>query len=214
MCEPNELRAYLEKCRDAVTVLPSYALADEVLRPIFRERPENTSPSDVLLKVVTLNSLYATSVYAVYRMADHVAANGEQLDAWLQAGDDRAVDKIRHVPRLLTRNKIPRDFYSFATKYCHWHRPSLFPMYDRYVRDALQPLRRSLDLPIVEAERLRKTKTFRNVIDGTRAALNWTDSGYKSLDQALWILGQRLDPDVDPDLRKFVGRLPRCLRST
>lgn len=211
MTPHRELNVLLRRCQRAVKTLPDYAIAEAALASLFHSRRKNTDAADVLVKVAALNALYATSVLGVYRMAEHIFSHGERIDCWLTQGDDRAVDRIRRVPRLLKKNGRPRDFYSFATKYCHWQEPERFPMYDQYVVHALRPVRRCLALNRVPANALRITTVFRATLEETRSALGWEDRGYRALDQALWVLGQLLNKNPRPRLSRFVGELPAYL---
>ncbi len=70
-----------------------------------------------LLKVVTINSLYYTNVYAVVRMAQHV----ESVMAKAEPGSygPELVDLIADLP-MTTHQKSRRRFLSFASKFAHF----------------------------------------------------------------------------------------------
>jgi hypothetical protein len=108
-----------------------YGLADRILTNVFKQYASNDNLEHVLAKVVLLNSLYATNVYAIIEMAKHVHALG--IDADLKAGDASVVEQIA---ALTIRGKTRRH-YSFATKYCSWHYPETFPIFDNIVERLL-----------------------------------------------------------------------------
>lgn len=164
----------------------------------------------VLLKVALLNSLYRTQIFDVYGMSEHVLTR--RLDKYLQKGSPRAVSLIRKGHAIGTKRGVERDFYSFATKYCHWHRPDMYPMYDWYVNVALRRLNRRLRFrPRFGAEALREYPFFKDTVDACRTTVQWNRPGYKRFDQALWILGKRLEGEADRAIVRAVGRMPRGL---
>lgn len=110
---------------------PSTGLVDRALAELIHQFPGNTDPAQVLLKVAALNSLYATQIYAVVSVARHIA--GLDIDAHLNTGSPDAVDLIATVD---ISGKQRRNF-SFATKYCNWHNPVSYPIYDTQVDASL-----------------------------------------------------------------------------
>lgn len=113
-------------------------LADEALAKLFMAFPENTDLSQILLKVVALNSIYATniSLYTanftrIEKMARHIYE--KNVDALLASDDLRVVDLIADAG-LDDKNS---KYYSFASKYCSWQKPSSFPIYDSRARELL-----------------------------------------------------------------------------
>lgn len=58
-------------------------------------------------------------------MIDHIhkLATKEKLDMMLKSGDQEAVSKICQGHGILYRKAKEYDFYSFATKYCHFSNP-------------------------------------------------------------------------------------------
>ena len=53
-----------------------YGLGDSVLTRIFKQYPLNDDVEHVLVKVVLLNSLYNTNVFAISEMARHIYTLG------------------------------------------------------------------------------------------------------------------------------------------
>lgn len=203
-------KRFLERCTKAFDKTPGYPLADQVLTEAFKSHPRNHSVHSVLLKVALLNSLYRTQIFDVYGMAEHVL--DETLDKYLRKGSLEAVSRIRRGHAIRRKKGKELDFYSFATKYCHWHRPDVYPMYDWYVNVALRRLNCRLTFsPRFGAEALRDYPFFKDTVDACRASLNCNRLDYKRFDQALWILGQLLEGEADGAIVRAVGKMPQRL---
>jgi hypothetical protein len=104
---------------------------ENALLELFRRYPSNQSLPEILIKVATLNSLYATNIYATVKVANHIL--NKNIDAKLQQRSPELVDEIA----LVTIGNKTRRNYSFASKYCHWHQPEEFLIYDSYVERIL-----------------------------------------------------------------------------
>jgi len=102
--------------------------AEDVLSYLFFKYPTNQELGVILIKVQVLNTLYNTNIYAIRKVAKSIL--DKNIDAKLQLGLPELVGEI--APIYLENSKKRRN-YSFASKYCHWHRPETFPIYDNYV---------------------------------------------------------------------------------
>lgn len=114
-------------------------IGELALAELFGQYPRNDNRAHVLLKVVTLNRLYSTSVYAVHDAANHICSRAEEVDAALTAGSPEIVDTLAALT--LSASGKRRNIYSFASKYCSWHRPDKYPIWDSRVRQYLTALR-------------------------------------------------------------------------
>jgi len=105
---------------------PFNQLGDKALKELLEQFPKNTVVSHVLLKVLVLDRLYHTRILEIHvePLARHIA--GLEIDLLLEQSSLRAVDRIFVCPGL------NRKYYSFATKFCSWHKPAAYPIYDRY----------------------------------------------------------------------------------
>ncbi len=158
-----------------------YGPADRVLTRVFRDFPNNTHFEDVLLKVVLLNALYNTNIYATTVMTRHIL----ELDVaqHLDAGSHHLVDGIA----MLSVKTATRRHYSFATKYCSWHRPQLFPIYDSIVERVLRQYRdRDRFASFTQAD-LQDYARYRSVITSFRSHYGLTGFSFKEIDKFLWL---------------------------
>jgi hypothetical protein len=62
-------------------------------------------------------------------VALHIHRNAQYVDSALAAGSPEIFDKIA---RVTIRGK-EHNFFSFATKYCSWHYPEVYPIWDSRV---------------------------------------------------------------------------------
>jgi hypothetical protein len=104
-------------------------VAEQALGELFGLFPTNADLPHVLLKVVVLNRLYSTQIFAVMDVARHIYANAEIIDRALACGSPEIVEAIAKVT---IQGKI-HNFFSFAAKYCSWHQAERYPIYDSRV---------------------------------------------------------------------------------
>jgi hypothetical protein len=128
---PDQVRKYLARWRDG-----DNEKIDAALKVTFAAMPENDDVGQVGVKIAALNGLYSTNIYAVVQVARHIV--NVDIDATLAEGvvNPALIEKIANVE---IRGKRRRN-YSFATKYCSFHRPDTYPIYDSLVVGILNAL--------------------------------------------------------------------------
>ena len=130
---------------------------EDVLRCLFSLYEKNTSLNCVLIKVTVLNSLYSAGLtnnigkkkVDVVKMAEHIA--GEKcFDDWLWSDNQdeqlKAYDYISLGIREQS-NGLYDNCYAFASKYCNWHRPDVFPIMDSNAKWNLYSFIKNNDIP-------------------------------------------------------------------
>lgn len=166
-------------------------VVENALADLFAKYPANSDPSHVLLKVVALNSLYSTRILAVLKLAAHICEQGAKLDAALAAGLPEAVDTVASV----TIGGKEFTFYSFATKYCNWHKPDLYPIYDSRVEKYLWFLKKREVFrsdTFNSCEDLWSYPTFCDVMTAFRDEFGLGSFSFKQIDKFLWSQGQSI----------------------
>jgi hypothetical protein len=163
-----------------------YGPADRILSRVFLQHPSNALFEDVLLKVVFLNSLYNTNVFAVWEMARHILELA--VDPALQAADLHLVERIA---RLTIRGKTRRH-YSFATKYCSWHRPEDFPIYDSLVDRVLIQYRDCFAFGQFSRSDLQEYWKYKEVLAAFRTHFGLDKFSFKQIDKFLWFTSKDL----------------------
>jgi hypothetical protein len=106
----------------------SQSLTNEnTLKCLFKKYPQNVIIEEVIIKVCAINSLYNTNIFSVNSIASNIK-NINNFDERIKTFDKELVHEIAQ-----TNN---RYFYSFATKYCHFHN-DIYPIYDSFVNEIL-----------------------------------------------------------------------------
>lgn len=161
----------------------SSAISDAAVALAFEQWPHNGSVPEVLAKVIVLNRVYSTNIYAVQPMAEHIVT--QQIDDALQEGDPGVVERIA----CLDLNGRLRRCYSFATKYCAWHHPELFQMFDSNVERALWAYQRRDRFAEYRRSQLWDFASFMSVVDRFRQRFGLLASPRRDIDRFLWQVG-------------------------
>jgi hypothetical protein len=166
-------------------------ILEEALRELFGQYPHNTRPAHVLLKVTTLNTLYSTqiplyreSIPTIFDVAEHIVVLG--VDSDLKRGDDGLVSR-------LARTEVPpkkvRFNYSFATKYCSWHNPNAYPIFDSRVYAYLCHLVNHDCLDKFVQKDMWDYPTFKRTIEGFKERNHLGECTFKDIDKFLYLQG-------------------------
>lgn len=169
--------------------LPNYSNQEKALDKLFMDLCKfNDNIEDILIKCSTLNDFYSTNIYDVYSVAQHLFKI-DRIDERLKNGDPLLIKDIAKVK--VGKAKTERTFYSFATKYCSFHQPTLFPIYDSYVEKVLWELKNRVEFSVFKLSELKDYPKFKKVVDDFRNHYGLTEFNYKELDQYLWQLGKK-----------------------
>ncbi|MBN1538443.1 MAG: hypothetical protein JW908_17035 [Anaerolineales bacterium] len=163
-----------------------YGPADRILLNIFNRYPNNISFDDVLIKVTLLNSLYTTNIFAFWAMAQHI----HELNI------DPALDKsnlniIESIANLKIKEKIRRN-YSFATKYCSWHKPEEYPIYDSLVGKILIIYRNEFAFEKFYNSDLQNYLKYKNIYSSFQNYFGLQQFSFKQIDKFLWFSSKDL----------------------
>jgi hypothetical protein len=158
------------------------AITERTLQEVFRLYPTNDNETHVLLKVTALNRLYFGGIFDVHGMAAQIHQDVKIIDAALIQGAPGIVDKIA---RFLL-HKTPDKFYAFATKYCSWHNPSAYPIWDGNVCRYLSCLKNT---PFAKPDNWERYAQFVSFMAHFREYYNLDAFGFKDIDKFLWTHG-------------------------
>jgi hypothetical protein len=166
--------------------LENYTLQESSLKKLFtKSYPLNNDLDDVLIKVCALNDFYSTNIFSPFTVAKHIVAI--KIDAYLKKGDLKIVNKIAEVK--MNGGKI-KNFYSFATKYCSHHKPTIYPIYDSYVEKMLLYFRKNDKFSDFSKSDLRAYPLYRNILMDFREYYGLESFNLKQIDQYLWQAGK------------------------
>jgi hypothetical protein len=171
---------------------------EKALTDLFSQYPDNRNRPHVLLKVVALNALYSTQIrlysYEIPDVMDvtgHIHRNGQEIDQALADGRPEAVDTIASIS---VSGKKDRRYFSFATKYCSWHRPEFYPIYDSRVDRYISCLK--TEPPFAEffntGEEHWRYAEFRGLISTFRDHYALGSFTFKEIDKFLYLYGGKL----------------------
>jgi len=124
-----------QKALKAYDKMEVYRIQEDILQRLKNDYPDHKSRAAVEVKVKLLNLLYSTYILATNRMTDHIF-DIKNIDALLKKGEHSLVKQIASI-NIDNKNY---DFYSFATKYCAYHNPDAFPIYDNIVASVFTKL--------------------------------------------------------------------------
>jgi hypothetical protein len=163
-----------------------YGIADIVLERAFGLYPYNTNLEDVLTKVVLLNSLYNTIIYAVIDMARHIQSL--EIDGELALGSPEVIDRIA---KLTVRGTTIRH-YAFATKYCSWHSPNQYPIFDNLVERLLWQYQCHYNFYNFKRPDLHQYSRFREIFISFQLYFGLQQCTFKDIDKFLWFYAKEL----------------------
>jgi hypothetical protein len=160
------------------------AVTEQALTLLVNAFPANSDHRHILLKVTAINALYSTQIRGVHRVAEHILAC--KIDDRLAAGDPGVIDAVA----IVDFNGKPRNNYSFATKYCSWHRPDHFPIWDSRVDKCLRGYQRQDRFDVFTESDLWQYARFRRVVEKFREHYRLTDFSFKDMDKFFYQQGQ------------------------
>ena len=162
---------------------------EQALTELFCQYPDNRSHPGVLLKVVALNRLYSTQIFAVMDVADHIHRQAQEIDFALASGSPAVVEKIAKV---VIKGKV-HNFWCFATKYCSWHNPACYPIWDSRVDRYLWCLQKQTQFAAsFRHADLWNYDRFREIVTAFRDHFHLGPVSFKQIDKFLWLSGEEL----------------------
>ncbi len=160
--------------------LVQWQVTDNALSRL-REAMPGFGPEEALLKVVAINALYGTNVFALVRAARHVHQVLASVE--LSNAGPALVESLANIPT--TSGAKPRRYVSFASKLAHFFvSPEHFPIYDSYAERMLQ-----FHLgPAAVRDPARPYEAFMANLERLKLECGLNCS-YRELDRYLWIAG-------------------------
>ncbi|MBE5890597.1 MAG: hypothetical protein E7282_06460 [Lachnospiraceae bacterium] len=163
-------------------------LKEKTLNDLFREKYTNKKLQDVLIKVCTLDALYATRIRKadLTKIAEHII-DLENIDGLLDDGNIEAINQIGTTP------KEVNNAYSFASKYCSFHNPDKFIIIDQWSWKALVKIANEYHLNTKLAKEWNsKYDSYLKYCDCLNEFLSKLSKKYtyKDIDKFLWLYGK------------------------
>ena len=182
---PKPCQKEVEKYLNKWDSLENYVLQESSLDKLFfKTYPKNDDINDILIKCSSLNDFYRTNIFSIFSVAKHILKLN--IDKRLKEGDATLVNDIAKVKI----NGKDKNFYSFATKYCSHHFPTIYPIYDYYVEKVLLYFRDKDHFLDFKKSDLKKYDLFKNILISFRNYYGLNEYNLKDIDRYLWQLGK------------------------
>ena len=182
----TELKKYL----DSWESLENYVLQESSLKKLFTVTyPNNNLMDDVLIKVCSLNDFYSTNIFSPFTVAKHIVSLN--IDERLQNNDFTLVNDLASIQMNGNRTIL---FYSFATKYCSHHKPTVYPIYDNFVEKILMYFKRNDKFFEFRKADLKNYVSYRNILLKFQSYYNLNMFNLKEIDKYLWQAGKYYFP--------------------
>lgn len=153
---------------------------DNAITVLIRTFPHNTKIEEVLVKVPAINGLYSAGVLnkALYAVSKLICESN--VDQKLAQGSLDVVGEIAY-GSIGENNRYP-----FATKYCHWHRPDFYPIYDSRASKVLCAYQKVDGFSQFSSADLWKYPRYKEVIEQFISHYGLTGTSFRELDKFLW----------------------------
>lgn len=182
---PKPSKEEVEKYLKLWDSLENYVLQENSLNKLFyKTYPKNTDIDDILIKASSLNDFYSTNIFSIFNVAKHIKELN--IDERLANKDETLVNELAKVKI----NDKEKNFYSFATKYCSHHFPTIYPIYDYYVEKVLLYFRDKDHFLDFKKSDLKKYDLFKNILISFRNYYGLNEYNLKDIDRYLWQLGK------------------------
>ena len=177
-----EIEKYLIKWNN----LENYVLQESSLFKLFNNTyPDNKELDDVLIKVCSLNDFYSTNIFSPFIVAKHIV--DLRIDSRLKVNDLNLVNDIANV-QVSGNKKI--NFYSFASKYCSHHKPTVYPIYDSYVEKLLMYFKKKHKFSSFKKNDLKVYTKYKDILIDFQKAYKLEKFNLKEIDKYLWQAGK------------------------
>ena len=154
---------------------------ENALSILFQHFYQNNNLQNVLVKVSCLNDFYSTGIRDTYSVAKVIYKLN--IDTRLQNADLSLVDDI--AAETEKNCKSSRREYSFASKYCSFHRPDVYPIFDSRNEEILREYRK--DISIFPFTPRKSYKDYVKIINKYREIFGLECFSYKEIDRFNWL---------------------------
>lgn len=173
---------------------PVNKYSEMIIFELVKRFRSNATYENVQLKAGIINNLYSTRVQELDGVVKDFLAEYKNIDMLIANGEPDAVKKI-------AKCGVHRNF-SFATKFCYFHNPNAFPIYDSMVLLALKEIKKKNPKISFKVSSFTydRYESFRNTIDSVINLLDIKKT-YGEIDKYLWQLGKEISIEKEESKR-------------
>ena len=186
MSNQNLIESIIKDYFDKFRGQEGYFVEDNRALHYFQINPTNTELQDVLLKVREIRDEDLIGQEAEDAMVAHIVSLN--IDANLQSKDHQIVMDIAS----LEFRGQPRFYYAFATRYCCYHHPEIYPIYDLLIEQFLRLHYKRINGTAIEDQQLLEYTAFKILMEEYLNASHLPLSNYWELDKFIWTYGQQI----------------------
>ena len=177
----EQVLIYLSKQKN----IKEYYYREKAMEKLFQEMcVKNETVEDILIKVSSLNNVFDIGVNEVFRMVKHIESL--DVDSRLKVGDITLVMDISR----MKPGKITKNCFSLASKFCGYHKPEEYPMYNEYTEEILKYYRDKDGFSKFSDEDIRDYVKYKGIIMDFRKFYNLEKYDFLKLGQYMAQLGR------------------------
>ena len=151
----------------------------------------NNDYKNIFIKVNFINGAFKTTIGDTFGVSKQIFENVKDIDNRLEGGDTSLVNEIARY-KVSNSNKVRYNF-SFATKFCHCHKPDKFPINDKFVRNSLFEFNKHFKFSKFTKKNLLDYDNFLRVLKDFKKLLDHDEIGNAIIDRFLWALGKQVE---------------------
>lgn len=180
----SKFETTLKKYLDIFFGQEMYFVNDTKNLELFKNTPGNSTADDVRTKVSALNDTDIRTLSIEEDMINHIVKLN--IDDRLKKGDPAVVEDIANI----TVQGKNHHLLHFASVYCNFHKPEIFPIYSEQYLDFYNTYIIEYKLPL-KAEKLKTYEGFSTALNDLVKRLNLTGKmNYLQLRKFGWLYAE------------------------
>ncbi len=108
-----------------------------------------------------------------------------KIDPWL---NNQSLEVVEKIAKIQLKGKSRRN-YSFASKYCSFHLPEVYPIYDGYVENLIWNYQKETHFADFKRGEMQQYPRYKEIIEQFRGYFGLEQFSLEELDHFLWLYG-------------------------
>ncbi len=185
------LKEILRKYWDKFSAEEGFFESDHRNLRFFQENPHNTDHETISLKISDVNDQELAHANAELVMANHIQSL--TIDEALSKGEAEIVPRIAH----LRFQGEKRNFLSFASRYCNYHRPEIYPIYDAISRQLLEIFIKGFSYSKIKPAEIEDYTRFKPAMENLMHSLELPVKHFQELDSFFWCHSREIREELE-----------------